>query len=513
MANNSNEYRFLSSTRNATTAAVTQIIMGVFSFIERMVFNQCFIPDYLGFYSLFKNIISVLSVAELGLSVAIAYSLYAPLAEDNYEEVRAIMVFFKKVYLVIGSLILIVGICLSQFLHFFVSTEVQMTSVRLYFVIFLLSTVFEYFLSYKYILFNADQKEYIPTLINNVNMAVQYIALIAISIFTHNFLFYSLCLLLFNILRCGTINIYANKKYSYLKSKAPTKLSKTSKRKILFNVKGLIISKLGGVAVNSTDSILISAIVGSSILGFYSNYQMITAGLLSFTKILPNAITASIGNMGVAESNDAVAQGYRYIDMSFFLIYGVLSVVLLNIINPIVATFFGVSRQLPFNSAFIICILFYLNNNKSIFNTYKTSLGLFWYDRYRPLVSGLFNIVVSIILGKILGFNGILLGTILTYVVIDLWVEPLIIFHKGFHSSSRKYILFAMLRLLLVTVLMLLTKCITDFLPETGIIGILLRGILSFALTSTILYLLFHKNIYVKQSIKAVKRFIFKKEV
>ena len=120
MANNTNEYRFLSSTRNATTAVIVQIVVGVISFVERMVFNQCFIPDYLGFYSLFKNVISVLSVAELGLSVAIAYSLYAPLAEDNYDEVRAIINFLRKVYLTIGTIILIAGIAFTQILHFFV---------------------------------------------------------------------------------------------------------------------------------------------------------------------------------------------------------------------------------------------------------------------------------------------------------------------------------------------------------------------------------------------------------
>lgn len=513
MANNTNEYRFLSSTRNATTAAITQIVMGVISFIERMVFNQCFIPDYLGFYSLFKNIISVLSVAELGLSVAIAYSLYAPLADDNYDEVRAIMAFLKKVYFAIGTAILVSGLAFSLFLQYFVKTEVSMSSVRLYFIIFLLSTVFEYYLSYKYILFNADQKEYVSTLVTNASWAVMYLIQIIVSITTHSFLFYSLCILFFYIIKCLIINLLANKMYPYLRAQKKTKISKESQKKILFNIKGLILSKLGGVAVNSTDSILISAIVGSSILGFYSNYQMITKGLLGFTSILPNAITASLGNMGATETENAVYDGYRYIDMSFFLIYGVLSVVLLNIINPIVGTFFGVSRCLPFSSALIICILFYLNNNKNLFNTYKSSLGLFWYDRFRPLISGAFNIVVSIILGKIIGFDGILLGTILTYVVIDLWVEPLIIFHKGFHSSSRKYIAFAMARLLLIIILMLATHWITSFLPETGIFSILSKAIISFIIAFLLLYILFHNNIYVKQSVKAVKRFIFKKEV
>lgn len=512
MANNTNEYRFLSSTRNATTAIITQIVMGVVSFIERMVFNQCFIPDYLGFYSLFKTVISVLSVAELGLSIAIAYSLYVPLAEDNYDEVKAIMNFLKKVYLCIGMVILFAGLVFAVFLNFFVNTEIHISSIRLYFIIFLLSTVFEYFLSYKSILFNADQKQYVTTLITNIFWTIMYVVQIIVSITTHSFLVYSLCIFGFNIFRCVIINILANKEYKYLNEKNKTKLSLESKNKIKFNIKGLIVSRLGDILVGSTDSILISTIVSSSILGLYSNYQMITTGLLGFTKILPNAITASLGNMGATESNKAVANGYRYIDMSFFIIYATLSVVLFNIINPIIGTFFGISRQLPTSSALFIAILFYLSNNKSIFSTYKSSLGLYWYDRYRPLISILFNITSSIVLGKSMGLDGIILGTILTYVVIDLWVEPMIIFHKGFHTSSREYISFAMARLLLIIALMFATHHVTNFLPETGILSIFLKAIISLAITAFVLYLLFHKNIYVKQSIKAVKRFIFKKE-
>ena len=137
MAKNTNEYRFKSSTRNATVAVATSIIMGVVNFLERMVFNQCFIVDYLGFYSLFKNIISVLSVAELGLSVAIAYSLYEPLAEDNWDEINAIMSFLRKVYYAIGTAILICGLVITPFLDLLVTTDVSMSSVRLYFIFFL----------------------------------------------------------------------------------------------------------------------------------------------------------------------------------------------------------------------------------------------------------------------------------------------------------------------------------------------------------------------------------------
>lgn len=510
MADNSNEFRFRSSTRNALTAVITQIVMGVASFVERMVFNQCFISDYLGFYSLFKNIISVLSVAELGLSVAISFALYAPFAEDNFEEVNAILAFYRKVYRTVGSIIFVGGIIFSFFLHFLVKTEVPMTSVTVYFYIFLLSTVFEYFFFYKSILFSANQRDYVPTLVTNTCWAIMYCIQIAVSIFTHSFMIYSLCIFIFTLVRCITVNILANKCYKFIKNK-PSKLSKESRKKILQNVKGLIATRIGTVISNSTNGILISAMVGSSVLGLYSNYQMITSGLLGFTNILPNAITASLGNVGATESNDNVAESYKYIDMAYFALYGMISVVLSNIINPIISIFFGTARCMPLSSAILICLHFYLRNIKNLFYTYKSSLGLYWYDRYRPLITGISDLILSIILGKFMGFDGIILGTIIAYTVIDLWVEPLVIFHRGFHAHAHKTIAGIMIRLIFIVIVMLGTNYISSFLPGRRITNLLLRFIVSTVITAIIFFIVYHRNKYMIGAYKAAKKYIIGK--
>ena len=510
MANNTNEYRFKSSTRNATTAAITQILMGVISFIERMVFNQCFIEDYLGFYSLFRNIISVLSVAELGLSVAISYSLYAPFANDDYDEVNAILAFYRKVYRTVGTIILIAGSIFSLFIKYLVKTDVPISSVTSYFFVFLLSTVFEYYFFYKSILFSADQKNYIPTLLTNACWAVMYCIQIAVSIFTHSFMIYSLCIFAFTTIRCVIVNILANREYTFLKSK-PHKLSVNSKKKILQNVKGLIVTRIGTQISNSTNGILISAIVGSSILGLYSNYQMITSGLLGFVSILPNAITASLGNIGACEGDDNVAESYKYIDITYYLIYGMISIILANIINPIISIFFGADRCLPFSSAVLICIFFYLRNLKTLFYTYKSSLGLYWYDRKRPLITGLTDLILSFILGKFFGFNGIILGTIIAYTAIDLWVEPYVIFKWGFHRSAKKTIAVLQIRLVFIVFMMLSTSYVTSLIPGSGIINLMLRFMAASLLTFMIFFSIYFRNKYVRNSITTIEKYILRK--
>ena len=510
MAENTNEYRFKNSTRNAMTAAITQIVMGVASFVERMVFNQCFITDYLGFYSLFRNVISVFAVAELGLSIAIAYALYTPFAEDDYDEITAILSFFKKIYRTVGTIILVCGLVFMMFIQYFVKTDVSISSVRIYFMVFLLTTVIEYWFYYKSILFSACQKEYITTLLTNFCWAAMYCVQIAISILTHDFLLYSICMFSFTLIRCIAVNIIANKKYSFIKRKAG-KLSKDSRKKILYNVKGLIATKVGSVISDSTNGVLISAMIGSTVLGMFSNYQMITRALAGFTKIIPNAITASLGNIGATESSDNVANTFHYVDTCLFLLYGLISIVLVNIINPIISIFFGADRCMSTFSALLICILFYLNNIENFFTTYKSSMGLYWYDRYRPIIAGVADLILSLILGSFMGFDGIILGTIIVYIFINIWYEALIIFHHGFNKSVRKYIVSTVFRLILIFSMMGLSLFITGFILGNGLLNMLARGIVSLVLAAAVLLLIYHRNKYVINSIRAIRIYIFNK--
>ncbi len=52
-------------------------------YICRIVFVQCLNADYLGINGLLTNILSMLSLAELGIGGAIGYALYKPIAEKR----------------------------------------------------------------------------------------------------------------------------------------------------------------------------------------------------------------------------------------------------------------------------------------------------------------------------------------------------------------------------------------------------------------------------------------------
>ena len=221
---------------------------------------------------------------------------------------------------------------------------------------------------------------------------------------------------------------------------------------------------------------------------------MITTGLMSISALLPQSITASIGNAGVTESKRSMSKSFETLNLASFFIYSSLTIILLTIVNPLVEIFFGPDRSLPFFSTMLICINFYLNNQRELLLTFKSSLGLYWEDRKRPIAEGLTNLIVSIVLGRYMGFDGIIIGTIVTNVCVNLAIEPLVIIHNGLRTSALWYYLSITGRFLLSMAVTAVSLYLASFVTFGGIAGLLSRAVIAIAVTAAAFYLVYRKD-------------------
>ena len=497
--------RIQKSKINTTVTLVTSIVMGVLSFFERSVFNHCFIADYLGLYSFYYNVIGILSTIELGLMSAISFALYAPIEYQQYDQIAAIMKLFKRAYIVLGTIILIVGLALFPVLEHLTNTEIPIELVQFYFLFFLGKTVINFYFGYKGILVTANQNQYKITLLTNSIWSILYLAEMIISITTGNFFYYVLAIFIADTIRALLVNLLGRLEFPMLGKYKNAKLKKDTIRVISRNIKGLMITRLSSVLVSSTDSILISAMVGTAFLGKYSNYQMLITGLLSISALIPKSIGASIGNAGVTERKRDLAKSFESLNLGSFLIYGFFTILLINVINPIVSLFFGADRTIGMFSVILICINFYLTNQREIILTFKGSLGLYWEDRKRPLIEGLTNLIVSIALGKYWGFDGIIIGTIISQVCVNLVIEPRVIYHQGLRSSAFWYYITVIGRFILTLAVAIICFVINSYIPFTGITEISTKAISTSLITIFIFYLVYRNDENAVTIVKTLK--------
>ena len=126
--------------RNAIYNLLSNVVTMLLSFVTRTLFIYTLGVKYLGLNGLFTSILGVLSLADLGISTAITYSLYQPLSDDNQNKIGQIIALFGKMYKIIGTIIFVLGLCLVPFLKYLVNFP-EGININ-YYVIYLLFSLF-----------------------------------------------------------------------------------------------------------------------------------------------------------------------------------------------------------------------------------------------------------------------------------------------------------------------------------------------------------------------------------
>ena len=218
------------SIRNLVTAITGQGLgLGV-SFIARIFFINTLGREYLGLNGLFTNILTLLSLAELGVGEAINFSLYKPLAENDTKKCAMLMQLYKKVYNVIGILILLIGISLTPFLHLIIKNMPDIPYIELIYILFVVNTAVSYFFSYKRNLIIADQKRYIATFYRYLAHVIFTAIEIVYLIFFKNFIGYVIIMIIATLSDNFMVSRKAEKMYPFLKENQKVPLDEELKK-------------------------------------------------------------------------------------------------------------------------------------------------------------------------------------------------------------------------------------------------------------------------------------------
>ncbi|MDE7429096.1 MAG: polysaccharide biosynthesis protein, partial [Lachnospiraceae bacterium] len=231
--------------KNIIFGYISNLVILLVNFIQRTVFIYVLGMTLSGVNGVYTDILSVLSMTELGIGTALNYSLYKPVAERDYEKIKSYMRFYKRAYLTIAGVIAVLGIAISPFLKYILKNPGSLTiqELTLYYYLFLFNTVISYFVAYKYSLVNAEQKNYIQTNITTLTKIAVALAQISVLLLTRNFLFYLLAQSVVELLQKVFVTIYLNRLYPYLRARDVKRLTTEETRVIVTKTKALICHK------------------------------------------------------------------------------------------------------------------------------------------------------------------------------------------------------------------------------------------------------------------------------
>ena len=486
--------RLKNSINNIFFGFLSKFVQTLFPFFIRSLFIKKIGIDCLGLTNLCTSILGVLSLADLGFAGVIVFFMYKPVAENDTNQVALLLNYFKKIYRVVGLIILFCGLVILPFLKSFIHGDVPANvNVYIVFLIYLLNSVISYFLfAYKSSILNANQRLDIENKLSTVVSLITYFAQTLILLLCSNIYVYLIVLPLsttiLNIIRAKIVDrLFPSENFI-------GKLSAEERKDIRTKVLATFFFKIDSIVIKMADSIVISSFLGLVTLANYNNYFLILNGIMGFLEVIQSSIRPSIGNSIVSESVEK-----NYFDMKkLFFVFSYLLILsgscFLTMYQPFISLWIGDEYLLPYSTVIWLVVYFYAWYFILPVNIYKDANGFWNQDRFRPLIEAPFNLILNIILVKIIGLNGVLISTIATIVFISF---PVIYFVMNkyyfigkvwdYSKKTMKYVL---------TAILINTLCvfICSFLNISGLLKVLFSFVISIGVTSLVYLLLFFRT-------------------
>lgn len=494
----------MARTANSVKNGVVSILVSSITIVLGLIFQAVFVKtlgvEYLGIKGLMTNILSILALAELGFGSAIVYHLYKPLSDNDSDMVRGLTVYYKKIYRIVAAVVMLSGLVVLPFVPHIVGEVTITYSLYLIFMLYLLDSVCSYFLTYKRSILYADQKNYIISIISIICSVVLNVLQIVFLLLTKDFVVYLIIKIIFRIVENVAISTYVNKKYPYLKKlNGVEPLPKEVTDDIKLKVKGLLFHKVGGYVLSGTDNIVISMTKGLGIItvGLYSNYCMIITYVTNLFGNIFYSLTASVGNLLVEGDTEKSLRIYKSMTLLNAWIMGFCAISIFCLMEPVVTIWLGAEYVLPTTVLFVVTLNFYVQAMRKTTSTFKEAAGIFYEDKFVPIIEAILNIVFSVILAQMFGLAGVIIGTMLSTSIVYLYSYPVFVYKRVLKGTYFDYIKLLAGHALIFFIVWGITYAVVKFCTvDNTLLQILINGAICAIIPNVLFLLVYRKSKY-----------------
>lgn len=432
--------RIFNILRNSLYSILSFVFISLLSIFVRKQFTEYLPIELLGIEGLFTNVVSILSLAELGISSVINYSLYKALASNDKNEINIIMNIYRYLYSCVGCFVLFIAVILYFFLPLLLKNDVNISwdYIRLVYFIQIFTILSTYFIAYKRSLFSADQKDYKCIKIDTICKSLDNIVRIVAIIFFKSYVLYALSTLFFNILANVIIAHNVDKNYKFI-TKQKITLDDIRSRNLFRDIKNIIIHKIAGILYSGSDSIIVTFLLNLKIAGQMSNYLLIHNGVYSVLSKVFQGIIPSIGNLIYTESKEKSFKVYKTLDLLYTLFGAYICCMYILFFQKFILLFFGKEFLLPESYVWLLALnVFFAMQFENACN-YRNTYGSFEKDRLYMVLSAVSKVVIAMLLIKEYGIAGLMIGTIAGLAFI-IYGRIIIVFKYILNQSISKYL-------------------------------------------------------------------------
>jgi O-antigen/teichoic acid export membrane protein len=471
--------------KNGAWASISYALIFVLALISRQAFLSHFDNALLGYSGVIANVFSLISVAELGVGTVISYGLYQQLQKKDEEEIAILMMIYKWIYRVIGIVVLAAGIICFFFLPLIITdANTNWQDVHWIYAIELINAVLIYFMTFRRLLFTADQKEYKCVQIESAIQIIAYVIRIVLAFCTQMYILYLAMGLIANVIANALICVMADRFYPFAKYRKIS-YKDIQKRGILKEVGSYGLQKISIAVYGGIDNIAAMRFLGPYSVVLMMNYETIESGASSFINKLLSGFQPSIGDYVYDESQEQKAAVFHGLNLLSFMIAAFVAVSYCTLFQPFISMWLGGQYLLPYAYVIFFSINQYIGWNHRMLGYFRSAIGKFNEDQWYMAASAVLNVVLSIVWIQLYGLPGVIAATCIGHLI--QWTgRSHVVFTNIFHAEEeKKYWLKQFGLAVLAAAEVLLSIGVCRMLPE-GILSFILRVLVCLILPNCI---------------------------
>lgn len=461
--------------KNLIVSIVLTTLVALIGLVKIKYFLKYLGDEVTGIYQLFYQILSYISLVDAGLTSSLLYTLYKPVSANDDTKINAILKGGRNFYNKIALIIIAIGVVLSFKIDFFISQlTVPLVYVQICFILFIIASALNYFVTSQKVILEARQNLYKVHLVVYISMIVKGLLEIFLLTLHLNLLSLMLLFIAVSIIQNIIITFIAKKDYPKLNYKDVTPNNDFKKE-----TKNLIAQKISSIIFNNIDVILISKFISTGSVVIYTSYSYIINSLQNIVKKIGSSSLAGVGNLLATEKDKAQKIFYEYNAMCFY-IAALVCIPLLIVITPFVSVYYGDSYTLPYLGGLCICLILYFKVIEIPLDVFNNALGYFKKIKNCVIFQSAINLALSIILLFKLGIPGVLLATVISYIVGEFAIYPYILNNNYFKDNKIKYYKTTSKYILLTIISYLILYIITKNIVISNLLIWFITGLICF---------------------------------
>jgi len=386
----------------------SQFVVLVLGLVVPRIIITNYNSDANGLIGTVTQIFTYMALLEAGVAQAARNALFKPLKDDDHQKISKIISTANRYYTRISIIYAAAVIVLAAILPLILKTGISYWQVFIITLIEGSSSVISFFFLQKWITFlSAKGKNYITNSLASGGKIIAYGAKITLALLSVNVCFVQIGYLIGTVLQVIFYQIYIKKHYPWVKCNEDTKGYKLEDRNYY------VITEVAWTIFSSTDMIVLSICISTSLASVYFVYNMVFVALNTLLTAVYNSVSYKLGK-DYAEDIEKYKKTHDSFNSFFMSTITILMCVTYWLIIPFVKIYTSgvedinyVREWLPLLFCAIQMMTFsrYIAGNLSGLSGYAKQTSIV------SLIEAIINISLSFILVHYFDIVGVLIAT------------------------------------------------------------------------------------------------------